>query len=295
MPLDSKTLPRLNWSIRVLALVFLTFFCWANPSHGQQDQIDSLAAKVASAIHKSFKKASDQQLVMVVISEPVIGPTELGAKIADQFTAALAGRGIPLMSSATLQQAADGEKILPVALRDPGTLACVASDAGAAIIVDGTIQLSGKELNLAVSALRAKNAKPFFKEKLHFALTPDLAKLQAEALPAPSAPKYVQGPVPDIYNARENGYTAPRCVYCPIPRSTGRAFSMHEQGTIVLGVVVGPDARARAVTLLHGLSCGLNQQAIDIVENVYRFKPATGPDGKPAAVHMLMEVQFRLY
>lgn len=293
MPLDSKTLPRLNWSIRVLALVFLTFFCWANPSHGQQDQIDSLAAKVASAIHKSFKKASDQQLVMVVISEPVIGPTELGAKIADQFTAALAARGISLVSSTQLQQTEDTEEISPAALRDRETLACVASFAGATVIVDGTLQRSGDRLNLATSVLRAKNGKAFFKGNVNFERTPELAGLQDR--PIPSLPmRETTGPKTNIPEAGKNGYTTPGCLYCPSPRYSGLAFAMREQGTLVLDVVIAPDGKAHSVTILRGLSCGINLQAVQAVEN-WRFKPASGPDGKPAAVHMLMEVEFRLY
>jgi TonB family protein len=43
-----------------------------------------------------------------------------------------------------------------------------------------------------------------------------------------------------------------------------------------------------------GLDFGLTEQAIAAVRK-WRFKPATGPDGKPAAVRIRVEVQFHLH
>lgn len=293
MPLDSKTLPRLNWSIRVLALVFLTFFCWANPSYGQREQIDSLAAKVASAILKSSEKTSGQQLVMVLISESDTGPTELGAKIVGQFTSALAARGISL-NNMKLQQTEDEEKIPLAAMRDPGTFACVASVAGATFTVHGAIQGSESKLNFHLAVVRASDSKVVFKDYTNLDRTPELAELQKRSLPSQLVQRTPESKT-NIPEAGKNGYTEPICVYCPNPKYSDRAFAMKEQGTLVLDVVIAPDGKAHSVTILRGLSCGLNQVVINSVENVYRFKPAVGPDGKPAAVHMLMEVEFHLY
>ncbi|HVB36134.1 MAG TPA: energy transducer TonB [Candidatus Acidoferrales bacterium] len=293
MPIYSETLCCRNQSVRVLAFISVTFFCSAIPSYGgQQEQIDSLAAKVASAIHKSFKKTSDQQLIMVVISEPGTGPTELGARIANEFRSALAARGISLMTSAKLQQTQDEEKIPLVALRDPGTLTCVASDAGATVIVDGTIQRSGDELQL-VTFLRAKNAKVSFKGNVDFDRTPELAELQDRLVPSPPVRKTPESKT-NIPEAGKRGYTKPSCLYCPTPQYSDRAFAMKEQGTVVLDVVIAPDGKAHSVAIASGLSCDLNGRAVDAVEN-WRFRPANGPDGKPAAVHMLIEVDFRVY
>ncbi|MFI5127409.1 MAG: energy transducer TonB [Candidatus Acidiferrales bacterium] len=293
MPLLKKV-PTLGRILRISAAALVIFFCVAVQSHAQQTQIDSLAAKVASAIHKSFKKATGQQLVMVVISEPVIGPTELGATIANQFRSTLAARGISLVSSTKLQQTENEEEISPAALRDRGTLACVASFAGATVIVDGTLQRSGDSLNLATAVLRAKNAKVFFRDNVDFDRTPELAELQKKLLPRPPISRASDRPTSDMPEAGKNGYTHPTCLHCPIPRYTGPAFSMREQGTVVLDVVIAPDGKAHSVTILRGLSCGLNLQAVRAAEN-WTFKPANGPDGKAATVHMLMEMDFHLY
>jgi len=293
MPLLKK-IPTLRRILRIPAAALVIFFCVAVQSHAQQTQIDSLAAKVASAIHKSFKKATGQQLVMVVISEPVIGPTELGATIANQFRSALASRGISLVSSTKIQQAQNEEEISPAALRDRGTLVCVASFAGATLIVDGTLQQSGDRLNLAISALRANDAKVFFKDSADFDRTPQLAELQKKLLPSLPVPKTLERPTSDVPEAGKNGYTRPVCLHCPIPRYTDPAFSMREQGTVILDAIIAPDGKAHAVTILRGLSCGMNLQALHDVKS-WTFKPANGPDGKPAAVHMLLEMDFHLY
>ena len=283
-----------NRRFPVAAAVVVFFFCVAIPLYAQQPQIDLLAAKVASAIHKSFRKAAGRQLVMVVISEPVIGPTELGATIANQFRSALAARGISLMSSAQLQQTQDEEKIPLVVLRDPGTFACAASDADATVIVAGTLQRSGDRLNLATTALRAENAKVFFKGNVHFDRTPELAELQDRPVPSPPVRKTTESKT-NIPEAGKNGYTHPTCLHCPPPQYSKRAFRMREQGKIVLDTIIGVDGRAHSVTVLQGLACGLDQQALDAVENAYRFGPANGPDGKPAAVRMPFEIEFRIY
>ncbi len=151
MPVLNKipTLPRR--ALRISAAALVLFFCAVISSYAQQPQMDSLAAKVASAIHKSFRKTSDQQSVMVMISEPGTGPTELGATIANEFRSALAVRGIPLVSDAKLQQTVDEEKIPALILHDRGTLACVASDVGARAVVDGVIRVSGNKLSLTTS------------------------------------------------------------------------------------------------------------------------------------------------
>lgn len=294
MPLHSETLPRRKWSIRFLVFVLVVFFCNV-PAYAQQSEINSLAAKAASAINDALMGTTGKRLVMVSISEPKTGPTELGAKLTEEFAAALAARGILLMSNTTLQQTAQKEHVLPDALRDPGTFRCVASDAGADVAVNGTVQPVDEDMELLVAAVRTEDATVFLKDKIRFAVTPDITKLQSETLPAPSVSNGIQKPTSGIPEAGKNGYTTPVCLYCPNPQYSDRAFVMQEQGTITFDAVIGSDGKAYSLTVLHGLSCGINQETLNFIENVYKFKAAAGPDGKPAAVHLLFEVNFRLY
>jgi TonB family protein len=59
-------------------------------------------------------------------------------------------------------------------------------------------------------------------------------------------------------------------------------------------VVIQADGRATDIHVSQGLGLGLDEKAIEAVR-AWRFKPALGPDGRPAAVRMPIEVTFRLY
>lgn len=96
-------------------------------------------------------------------------------------------------------------------------------------------------------------------------------------------------------NAGENGYGTPLCLYCPTPKYSDTAFKLKIQGVVVLDVVIGTDGRAHNIHVSKGLGYGLDEEAITAVRDIYRFKPSTGPDGQPAAVHMLFEIEFHLY
>jgi TonB family protein len=56
---------------------------------------------------------------------------------------------------------------------------------------------------------------------------------------------------------------------------------------------VGPDGRPRDIKVSRQLGMGLDQKAIEAVR-MWRFEPAT-KDGKPVAVQINVEVNFRLY
>ena len=62
-----------------------------------------------------------------------------------------------------------------------------------------------------------------------------------------------------------------------------------------MDVVVGADGRAHQIVVKKSLERGLDEQAIHSIRDVWLFKPANGPDGKPATVHMLIEIDFHLY
>jgi len=279
-----------------ISVVFVTSLLYlANPVPAQQEQINSLAAKTASVIAKSLKKSSGSRLVIVFFSEPGNGSTELGAKVADEFAAALTADGISLMNNAMFQATAQTDKVAPSALTNPPTAGCIASDAGAELIVSGMLRPVGNRIELSVSVIRTQDAKEIFKTRTDFDRSPEIDKLESEALPAPDAGGAKKASASSAPEAGKNGYTTPTCLYCPTPQYSDRAFRMREQGEIVLDTIIGVDGRAHSVTVLHGLACGLNQQALDIIENVYRFGPANGPDGKPAAVRMLFEIEFRIH
>lgn len=95
--------------------------------------------------------------------------------------------------------------------------------------------------------------------------------------------------------AGQNGYGKPDCLYCPTPPFSDAAFKLKIQGVVVLDAIIGADGRATNIHLSKGLGYGLDESAIKYVRDIWRFKPALGPDGRPAAVHTLVEVDFNIY
>lgn len=89
------------------------------------------------------------------------------------------------------------------------------------------------------------------------------------------------------------GVSAPRAIYAPDPEYSEEARKARYQGTVVLWTVIGPDGRAHDIKVARTLGMGLDQKAIAAVRK-WRFEPAM-KDGRPVAVQVNIEVNFRLY
>lgn len=89
------------------------------------------------------------------------------------------------------------------------------------------------------------------------------------------------------------GVQAPRPIFTPDPEYSEEARKAKYQGVVVLWLVVGPDGRPRDMRIQRGLGMGLDAKAMEAVKQ-WKFEPAT-KDGKPVAVQINVEVNFRLY
>lgn len=89
------------------------------------------------------------------------------------------------------------------------------------------------------------------------------------------------------------GVSAPRALDTPDPEYSEEARKAKYQGTVVLWLIVGPDGNPRDVRVARSLGMGLDQKAIEAVRR-WKFEPAM-KDGKPVAVQINVEVNFRLY
>ncbi|MFQ5927188.1 MAG: energy transducer TonB [Terriglobia bacterium] len=88
--------------------------------------------------------------------------------------------------------------------------------------------------------------------------------------------------------------SAPICLFCPDPEYSEEARKAKWQGIVVLWVVVGADGRVvpESIRIVKALGMGLDEQAVRAVQQ-WRFKPSER-FGKPVAVQMQVEVNFRL-
>lgn len=89
------------------------------------------------------------------------------------------------------------------------------------------------------------------------------------------------------------GVSAPRAIYQPEPEYSSEARQAKYQGTVVLSLVVGTDGNAHDVQVAHSLGLGLDEKAIEAVQQ-WRFEPAM-KDGRPVAVGVAVQVNFRLF
>jgi protein TonB len=106
-------------------------------------------------------------------------------------------------------------------------------------------------------------------------------------------PGYQYGTGGGYPQAGEGGYGEPVCLFCPNPQFSDEAVKLKYQGTVLLRFVVTKDGRAEDIQVVRSLGLGLDQKAIAAVRT-WRFKPAVGPSGKPAAVILVAEISFRL-
>ena len=96
-----------------------------------------------------------------------------------------------------------------------------------------------------------------------------------------------------VFRPGVGGVSAPRAIYKPDPEYSEEARKAKYQGTVILGLIVDSLGRPKGLKVEHGLGMGLDEKALEAVRN-WKFEPAE-KDGKPVAVAISVEVQFRLF
>jgi len=89
------------------------------------------------------------------------------------------------------------------------------------------------------------------------------------------------------------GVSMPRVIFDPEPEYTDEARRLKQQGNVVLACVVGADGRVHDARVQRALGLGLDEKAIEAVRR-WKFEPSRY-NGKPVAVKIMVEVNFRMY
>lgn len=89
------------------------------------------------------------------------------------------------------------------------------------------------------------------------------------------------------------GVSAPRALDTPDPEYSEEARKAKYQGVVVLWLIVDQSGKPRDIKVSRSLGMGLDQKAVEAVRN-WKFEPAM-KDGRPVAVQINVEVNFRLY
>jgi TonB family protein len=89
------------------------------------------------------------------------------------------------------------------------------------------------------------------------------------------------------------GVTNPKLVFAPNPEYSVEARRAKYQGVCVVGLIVDTQGHPQRVHVIRPLGMGLDEKALEAVRQ-YRFKPGLH-EGKPVAVAIKIEVNFRVY
>ena len=88
------------------------------------------------------------------------------------------------------------------------------------------------------------------------------------------------------------GVIAPKLVEKTEPEYTEGDLNAGLEGTVTLYAQINSEGKAVNIRVLHSLSKGLDQKAIDAVQG-WHFNPGT-KNGEPVTVEAQIEVNFRL-
>ncbi len=89
-----------------------------------------------------------------------------------------------------------------------------------------------------------------------------------------------------------DGVAAPTLLYKVEPEYSEEARAAKFQGTVLLYVEIGPDGQAHNISIKRTLGMGLDEKAIEAVEQ-WKFRPGA-MGGQPTTVAATIEVNFRL-
>jgi TonB family protein len=118
--------------------------------------------------------------------------------------------------------------------------------------------------------------------------------LWAVAVPGGLKAHQATEPKADPPRAGMNAVGAPRCVYCPQPEYSQKARKANISGTVLIDLTVTADGQIAKAVVLKGPSDDLSEQALEAVRK-WKMKPASGPDGKPVACRVQVQVTFHLF
>lgn len=91
-----------------------------------------------------------------------------------------------------------------------------------------------------------------------------------------------------------NGVSYPTCQYCPRPDYSEEARKVKYSGSVMLNVVVLPNGKTGRIEVINSPGMGLDEKAVEAVRG-WVFKPGVGPNGKPVATIVAIEVVFQLF
>ncbi len=234
--------------------------------------------------------------------------TELGHAIASELADSLKrqAQGFTVLNPSDLKQ-----PLAKFNLREEvfssSALQCFMNDLGISILIEATMDPRPAGLVFHIDAWTPKADKSIFSDNTVLPITASMKDLISKPIPSPTEfylkednvwnrelRKASEYSLPMIHFPEDQRVSQPECIECPAPQFSDEAVKAKFQGTVGFRVRIDSDGIPSQISVVRGLPCGLTRQAVDAVQG-WRFKPITGPDGKPAVTEMPVEITFRLY
>jgi TonB family protein len=292
----------------LLAIFAFVCVCVMARSARAQDLYDfnSAASEAAGAIDKASAGSAHASVLVTDFEEFNVPDSQLGVVLAQNFSHSLRAHAgnFTVLDRIDTEDAISNHKLPIGALSSRSIVACYAPALGATLIVVGRIEYTPENIILALDIRTSAEGDGIWGKRVITPLTPAMEKLKSkpavgtEAIFEEDRTVWVRDKSSKTTKpaalAGQGGYSSPACIHCGQAQYTGAAVRAKVTGTVTLSVVIGADGKAQRISVQRALPCGLDQRAIDAIKD-WSFKPATGPDGKPAAVIQTAEVTFHLY
>jgi TonB family protein len=264
----------------LLIILILSSVCQATVP--QEPQISALAQEMSDSLLRAKVKN--------VAIFAFVGPDEpeaIGQSLADDFREDLSksANDFQVVALPQLLTILGKTAALSASVNDADTASWFLRDSGVDSFVIGTVSRQNGGLQIALKAFRVRGAREISNCEASIILTDDLKAL----IGLSRGREFATWP-----RGGENGYSSPICLSCPQLQYHGPPIPGLYQNLVVLEITVDEEGRARHIRVKKALLNGMTEDAIATVKN-WRFKPSTGPDGKPAAVRMIVQVALKSY
>ena len=265
-------------------VVLITCVAIAVPGRSTQDPaMDALAARMADAITGAKQKS----VVVFDFAGPGKGFSALGEALADSLSSSLSksAASMVVIDRASLRKEIEDNRLSPE-ITDPQLMTWLAGKLKVNAVVVGNLSRDGAILTIHAESYGLSDGKAIANLQVKTSVSDNMTALLR-------MPDDQDASVPDFGVHSKNG-KALSCLRCPRPNYSGSAMAKKINDTVLLDAVIGIDGRARDIQVKKSAPLGLTINAIQAVQN-WIFRPAAGPDGKPFAVRVPIEITFRIY
>ncbi len=280
---------------------------WPEPAKSQspvdQTEHEQIARQLVRELSKTkvFDKPGIRVLVSTfwIVSEGAPKRCGLCTSFEESTARALEREvsGVVILRVKDLEPAVRKAGWFAEAMEDPTLHYQAGQMMGAEIVVQGTIRAKRKQLEIEAFANRLEDGKNLARHKVKWTWTNVLQRqIQAPAPPLPfptlaALETKSSGPSVGPYIAGKDGVSQPECVRCPPPLMPPKYFPK-SGAAVTLSAIITAQGQAIAIRPMSGAHKDIETLAIEAVRK-WRFRPAEH-DGRPVAVSIIIEVQFRL-